>query len=429
MSGEHMKLALLAGTQSGCGKTTMMLALLQYFKIQQREIAAFKAGPDFLDPLWHQVVSGRPSYNLDTRMIGVALSRQVLAGQSQGAEFGLIEGVMGLFDGREGVGKEGSSVDLARQLGCPVLLVVDAKGMSGSIVPQVSGFCHYAEKIGVRIAGVLANRVGSSHHAGLLKTLLAEYNMPPLIAYLLKEAPGLPERHLGLMRPDEVEVPEFSDSFQVDDALLMAAFQPFDLVALKQDTDTPRLTSKKIAVARDAACCFIYPANIDWLKQQGAQVVYFSPLAGDRLPADCDALWLPGGYPELYGQALSQSASLASLRAFIEADKPVLAECGGAMLLGRMIIDQTGCAWPMAQVLPFDSRMQKKLAALGYRQDETGVRGHEFHHSVREAEQIFTPAFHCDRGDNGIRYKNLRASYVHWYFASQPERVAEWFGA
>lgn len=421
-----MKLALLAGTQSGCGKTTAMLALLQYFSRRKRTVAAFKSGPDFLDPLWHQAVIGRSSYNLDTQMIGIEPSRRILAEQAKRAEFGLIEGVMGLFDGRSGVGEAGSSADLAKALNAPVLLVVDAAGISGSIVPMVAGFRDYAARMNVTLAGVIANKVGSAHHAELLRGLLCEHQMPPLLAWMGKEVPVLAERHLGLVRPEEGELPDFQPCFHVDESALLSAFAEYT-IDVETSGDTPKyLHGRRVAIARDAACCFIYPANIDWLLEQGAEIRYFSPLAGEPVPQQADALWLPGGYPELYGQQLSVSASLPSIRRFIEADKPVLAECGGAMLLGEQLIMRDGVSWSMAGVLPFNSRMQGKLASLGYREDQCGVRGHEFHHSVRESESDFTPGFDCGRGDRGIHYKKLRASYIHWYFASAPERVAEW---
>ncbi len=425
-----MKIALLAGTQSGCGKTTMMLALLQFFQKKNLPVSAFKCGPDFLDPLWHQVVTGFPSYNIDTRMVGVERSRQILAAQAYRVEWALIEGVMGLFDGRSGVGEAGSSADLAHVLNSPVILVVDARGMSGSIVPVVDGFCIHARKKGIVIRGVIANRVGSRHHAELLKTLLSEHSMPPLIAWMTKDAVVLEERHLGLKRPGEEKLPDFGACFHVTDAL-MPAFSDWEAVAVVEQTDNTRstgqLTGKTIAIAKDAACCFIYPDNIDWLTKQGARLHFFSVLNGDTLSRGVDALWLPGGYPELYASSVSRSASLTSIRAFIETGKPVLAECGGAMLLGRSLINAEGRSWPMAGVLSFDSRMQNKLVSLGYREEQRGVRGHEFHHSSRESEQDYEPAFNCPRGDSGIRYKNLRASYIHWYFASAPEVVSEWF--
>ncbi|MCQ8105740.1 cobyrinate a,c-diamide synthase [Methylomonas sp. SURF-2] len=418
-----MKIALLAGTHSGCGKTTVTLALLQYLTKQALGPRAFKVGPDFLDPLWHAAVTGSPSYNLDTQMVGISESRRLLSRLTGAARYGLIEGVMGMFDGRSGVGLAGSSVDLAAQLEAPVILVVDARGMAGTIVPLVSGFRDFARRRGVEIAGIVANRVGSEFHARLLSDCLADHALPPVLAWLNMEAPGLEERHLGLTVPDPTQIPDFQAALHVEHAALLAAFAEFTPTELSESQAGP-LQGKTIAVARDAACCFIYPGNVDCLLEHGARLAWFSPLAGEPVP-DSDALWLPGGYPELHARQLSTSASLASIKAFIESGKPVLAECGGGMLLGEALIDSQGERWPMANVLPFDSCMQGKLAALGYREEASGMRGHEFHYSVRECRRRLAPAFDCD-GDRGARYKNLRASYNHWYFSSADQAITEW---
>lgn len=403
---------MLAGTQSGCGKTSMTLALLQKLVASMYAVQSFKAGPDFLDPMWHQAVTHRHSYNLDTRMMGETHVQQLFSCHAK--QFNIIEGVMGLFDGAGGVGQAGSSLDLARTLQIPILLVVNAKGMSGSIVPLVSGFCNYATQVGVAIHGILANHVGSMRHVELLSKMLNEHGLPPLLGWMKKNAPTLPERHLGLQRPEEVPLPDFSQHFFLDmDALKIPAAarsfpQPQALMS----------TTKTIAISRDAAFCFMYQVNLDYLRQQGYHLVFFSPLAGEAVP-EADVLWLVGGYPELYAERLSQSASWVSICAFVESDKPVLAECGGLMVLGQSLRDQEGNVWPMAGLLPFDVHMQEGLSALGYRQHVNGMRGHEFHHSKRVMRQVLPAAFELQgRGDVGIRYKNLRASYVHWYFPS-----------
>ncbi|MCF7969784.1 MAG: cobyrinate a,c-diamide synthase, partial [Methylococcaceae bacterium] len=336
-----------------------------------------------------------------------------------------IEGAMGLFDGRSGVGESGSSAELAQALQVPVFLVVDAAGMSGSIVPLVSGFCAYAEKMGVKIAGIIANRLGSAHHASLLKAVLQEHQQPPLIAWMAKDAPELPERHLGLVQPSEAALPDFLPFFHVEVADLLALFAEADTYLTEQNP-AQLLKGKKIAIAQDAACCFIYPANLDFLREQDAELLFFSPVAGDAIPEGADTLWLPGGYPELFAEALSVSNTWPSLREFIAADKPVLAECGGAMLLGEALIDLDGKAWPMANIFTFRSKMQHRLASLGYREDVSGIKGHEFHHSVRESEQELDSWLQTGRGDQGVRYQNCRASYVHWYFASAPEVINKW---
>lgn len=409
---------LIAGTQSGCGKTTATLALMQYLRSQAKTVAPFKAGPDFLDPMWHNVACGRTSFNLDTRMLGEAACQQLYAEKSVDADSIMIEGVMGLFDGAKGVGGVGSSAHLAQVLTEPVILVVSAKGMSGSIVPLVEGFVARAQSMGVSIVGIVANHIGSENHARLLREFLVEYDLPPLMAWLGKDAPKLPERHLGLKMPRELDMPDFSACLHIE-----KAFYTTECAEISEiDNSAELLCGKVIAVAKDAAFCFIYAANLEWLNEQGAKVMFFSPLAGEAVPNDVDALWLPGGYPELHLEALSASASWSSVGDFIKVGKPVLAECGGMMVLGESINDVK-----MAGILSCDFIMQDKLAGLGYREDASGVRGHEFHHSKREFTANAQSAFEVNRGDAGIRYKNLRASYIHWYFASQSDEVVSWF--
>ncbi|MDQ6991505.1 MAG: cobyrinate a,c-diamide synthase [Mariprofundaceae bacterium] len=446
----------IAGTQSGCGKTTVTLALMQYLRAQGKIVAPFKAGPDFLDPMWHQAVCQRTSYHLDTRMMGKRMSIQCFREKSYDSDVSVIEGVMGLFDGVKGVGGEGSSAHLAKTLAVPVILVVSAKGMSGSIVPLVEGFVARAKNMDVTICGIIPNHVGSENHAKILRELLTDFELPPLLAWMGKDAPPLPERHLGLKMPSEQDLPDFSDAFHVEKDFLTietqrqrehkdsdkAQHQEHQRHTTKQtsqNTLTPLYPCDKllndtiIAVAKDAAFCFIYPENLEWLNQHGAEVQMFSPLAGEPVPHASDALWLPGGYPELHLETLSNSKSLASMVNFIEAGKPVLAECGGMMVLGEHIVTTKPQSHEekkhaMAGILPCDFIMQDKLAGLGYREDASGVRGHEFHHSKRSNHADFMPAFDVKRGDAGIRYKHVRASYIHWYFASQSEAVAAWFG-
>ena len=423
-----MKYALIAGTQSGCGKTSITLAVLQFLKANQKSVRSFKTGPDFLDPLWHSAVTGTTSYNLDTNMIGIDQSRQIIKNH-QDAKFGIIEGVMGLFDGRGGVGGKGSGAHLAKELGIPVWLVINAKGMAGSIIPMVKGFVAEAEVVGFRISGIIANRLGSENHAKIIRELLLDYDLPPLIAWMEKDAPQMPERHLGLQMPEEHRVPDFSEKFHVDLELLTTSIgelKDFELVA--QKAEKQYLVGKNIAIARDSAACFIYQKNLDWLEAQGAKLSYFSPIAGDEVSQDTDAIWLPGGYPELHSKALSQSATWQSLNKHIENGTPCLAECGGMMMLSKILVDHSGESWAMSGALDIECQMQDKLASLGYREDEaTGIKGHEYHHSKREDSHDLPKAFSLKRGDEGMLYKNLTASYIHWYFESNPEVAASYF--
>jgi len=421
-----MKCALIAGTQSGCGKTSVTLAVLQFIEQQGRSVRAFKTGPDFLDPMWHQEVTQKTSYNLDTQMIGAEQSVALIQ-KHQNSDFGIIEGVMGLFDGREGVGGKGSGADLAKELDVPVWLVVDAKGMSGSIVPLVKGFVAEAERIGFVISGIIANRLGSDHHADIVNELLVNHKLPPLVAWMKKGAPVLPERHLGLQMPEEHGLPDFKPVFQTDMALLEAS-ACVPKVCSTVDISTPKkLTGKNIAVARDSSCCFIYPRNLELLEEQGATVSFFSPVAGDPVPESADAVWLPGGYPELHTQALSSSPTWVSLAKHIDQGKPCLAECGGMMMLANTLTDHQGVSWQMAGILPIECNMQDRLASLGYRENPSGLKGHEYHHSTRVDLTDLPKAYTLDRGDEGMVLKNLRASYVHWYFDSAPQVAAELF--
>ncbi len=420
-----MKAVLIAGTHSGCGKTTATLAVMQYLHDAGQRVAAFKAGPDFLDPLWHRAVTGEDAWNLDTHMMGEALCRQTLA-RAGSADVAVIEGVMGLFDGRDGVGGPGSSAHLAKALDVNVWLVLDASGMAGSIAALVRGFVAQARDMGVIISGIIANRTGSESHAMMLADALRDNHLPALVAWLDNTAPELPQRHLGLTTPDSTPPPDFSKALHSGQADLLdfcrkSAVQP------ASPPTRPLLTGRTIAIARDAACCFIYPANLHWLRETGANPVFFSPLAGDAVPANADSLWLPGGYPELYAEALSISPTLADIRRRVESGQPLLAECGGMMLLGNTLTDHAGKTWPMAGALDFATAMQDRLVALGYREDASGLRGHEFHHSSRSSNARHAPAFDVPRGDTGMRYKNTRASYNHWYFASAPTAAAALF--
>ncbi|MEO5330777.1 MAG: cobyrinate a,c-diamide synthase [Magnetococcus sp. YQC-5] len=421
---------IIAATHSHAGKTTVALAVMSALQAAGWNVAPFKVGPDFIDPLWHAAFCGVPSYNLDTFMIGAEACRTLLATRRQPGAVAVVEGVMGLYDGKIGIGGAGSTADLAKALGMPVVLVVDAKGMAGSIAPLVAGFAGFAQ--GFEVAGVLANRVGSATHARILAQALEEAHLPPLLGWLqATPAIGLGERHLGLVLPDEQKAPA-ADALRAAltldlETILDISRRTSPIHATESTgTDAPGLTGKRIAVAQDQAFCFIYPANLEWLQNMGAEIQCFSPLAGEPLPSGCDALWLPGGYPELHAERLSVSNSWHHIRKAVSSGMPVLAECGGMMALGEELILLDGVTWPMAKVLPIRTRMTSRLAGLGYRQERSGARGHEFHHSTRDLSDLAT-AFQLERGDAGVRWNNLRASYVHWYFPSCSEVCCHWF--
>ncbi len=432
---------LIAAPASGQGKTTITSALARLHTRQGRRVRVFKCGPDFLDPFWHTLASGAPVHQLDLWMTGEADCRTRLHAAAQEADLIIVEGVMGLYDGQP------SAADLAQHFGLPILAVVDAGAMAGTFGALVYGLQHYRE--GLRWAGVLANRVGSERHAGMLQASLKEPQQW-LGALLRNPALTLPERHLGL-----VAATELSDATERLDAAADAlAATPlgqmsgddlqrwavdFPPVASSAAVLEQPLRGKTVAVASDAAFCFIYAANIECLQQLGAQVVFFSPLADATLPV-CDAVWLPGGYPELHAGRLGANHALRdSLRAHVAAGRPVWAECGGMMALFETLVDKQGQSHAMWGLLPGRVVMQKRLAALGPQQlavDGQQLRGHTFHYSLSETS---VPVYarttrpegnaHDHEGEAVYVRGPVAASYFHAWFPSAPALVARLFGA
>ena len=430
---------LIAAPASGQGKTTVACALARLHARQGRTVRVFKCGPDFLDPYWLALASGAPVHQLDLWMTGEADCARRLHDAAQEADLVIVEGVMGLFDGQP------SAADLAQRFGLKVLAVIDASAMAGTFGALAWGLQHYRE--GLPFAGVLANRVASPGHAVMLEDGLRE-PAQWLGALMRDEALTLPERHLGLVMDHEL-----GDALQrldaAADALALTPLGGMSVDALQVwavDFEAPAapanfpltaLQGQTIAVARDAAFCFLYAANIECLLAMGAKLVYFSPLMDGALP-DCDALWLPGGYPELHAQALGANVALqASIAAHIQAGKPVWAECGGMMALFEDIVDVHGVRHPMWGVLAGSVSMQKRLAALGPQQLAlpAGIlRGHTFHYSTCTTD--LTAAVRTQaapgrtlRGEGEALYAqgSVQASYFHAWFASSPAAAASLF--
>jgi len=430
---------LIAAPASGQGKTTVACALARLHARQGRRVRVFKCGPDFLDPCWHALASGAPVYQMDLWMTGEADCRARLHEAAQEVDLIIVEGVMGLFDG------EPSAADLAQRFGLPVLAVVDASGMVATFGALAFGLQHYRPKM--PWAGVLANRVANARHAAMLQDSVAPEQW--LGAVLRNAAMSLPKRHLGLTVATEV-----ADALERLDAAADAlADTPLGRMPLEDlqrwavDFEAPEacapiapaLRGKTIAVARDAAFCFIYAANLDTLRALGAELVFFSPLADAALPA-CDALWLPGGYPELHAQAIAANTALqASLAAHVAAGKPVWAECGGMMALFDTLVTLDGQRHAQWGVLPGEVSMQKLLAGLGPQQLALAsgtLRGHTFHYSTtatplqpagRTSRPGTAPA--PDAGEAVWQHGAVRASYFHAWFPSCPEAVVELFSA
>ncbi|PKO35323.1 MAG: cobyrinate a,c-diamide synthase [Betaproteobacteria bacterium HGW-Betaproteobacteria-7] len=417
---------LIAAPASGQGKTTVTAALARLHARQGRRVTVFKCGPDFLDPQIHAVASGRPCQNLDLGMCGEADARWRLAAAAGDSDLILVEGVMGLFDGTP------SAADIAERFAIPVMALIDAGAMAQTFGAVAHGLASY--RPGLPFAGVLANRVGSPRHTEMLRA-----SLPTGMGWfgaLPKSADSLPERHLGLLQAAEIDDLE-ARLDKLADALAASADvdlpAPVVFAEATPPTVPPLLNGKRIAIARDAAYGFIYPANLQTLAALGAELRFFSPVAGESLP-DCDAVWLPGGYPELHAEALSANAALwSALDAHVNVGKPLLAECGGMMSLFEEIVDKTGTSHRFAGLLPGRAVMQPRLTALGTQfvdLPEGTVAGHTFHYS--RSETPLAPLYRARTADGRAgeavyRRQRLTASYVHLYFPSAPQATAALF--
>ncbi len=419
---------LVAAPASGQGKTTVASALARLHARAGRRVRAFKCGPDFLDPHWLALASGHPVHNLDLWMTGEDDARVRLHEAARDADLIVVEGVMGLFDG------EPSAADLAQRFGLPVLAVIDASAMAGTFGALAFGLQHF--RPGLPWAGVLANRVASERHAQMLQDALvgegARADAPFLGAVMRDAAFSLPERHLGLTVASEVP-DALARLDAAADALAATPLGQMDAAALARwsvsfeasvapPVPARALSGKTVAVARDAAFCFIYPANLDVLRALGAELVFFSPLADEALPP-CDAVWLPGGYPELHASTLAASTAL-------------WAECGGMMLLFDQLVTLGGETHAMWGLLPGTVAMQKRLAALGPQRltlPAGALRGHTFHYSrcetplepVRRTEPAHGGA--SGAGEAMYRSGSVQATYFHAWFASSPVAAAGLF--
>ena len=435
---------LIAAPASGQGKTTVTAALARLHARQGRRVRVFKCGPDFLDPHWHQLASGHPVHNLDLWLNGEADIRARLHEAALHSDLILIEGVMGLFDG------EPSAADLAVKLGIPVLAVIDAGSMAGTFGALVHGLRHY--RPGLPWAGVLANRVASDGHEKMLQASVRgdDLGAEPggidagWLGGLRRDAGfSLPERHLGLTVASELpdamaRLDALADAMaatplgQLDAKGLQRWAVPFEPVA-ERPVD-PQLKGRTVAVARDTAFCFTYPANLDTLRALGADLVFFSPVADEAVP-DCDAIWLPGGYPELHADALAGGTRCrSSLAAHIAAGKPVWAECGGMMPLFDWLTLADGTRVPMWGLLPGEVAMQPRLAALGPQRWDTAqgeLRGHTFHYSLTTSPLApvaqTVPGSRFGRPEAVYGQGPVRASYFHAWFASNPGATAQLF--
>jgi len=413
---------LVAGCASGQGKTTVTAALARYHARAGRRVRVFKAGPDFIDPTILAAASGAPVYNLDCWMVGAEQSRSMLAFAANAADLILVEGAMGLYDG------DPSAADLAIAFGLPVVAVIDASAMAETFGALAKGLKEYRE---IPFAGVIANRVAGAGHAKMLAASLSPGIR--LLAALPRLARTLPERHLGLVQAGELDglqvlLEDCADAIEASGFSELPAAVTF---ASGTALEPPRLLAgKRIAVARDAAFSFLYPANLDCLAAMGAEVTFFSPLSDVSVP-QADALYLPGGYPELHAAKLARNGRwLESLRTFAASGRPVLAECGGMMVLFDSLATIDGAVHAMAGLLPGKVTMQARLSAIGLQSlmlPQGELRGHSFHYS--RLETPLAPLLECTpyrygKGEPVYRRNSVTASYMHAYFPSNPAAIA-----
>jgi cobyrinic acid a,c-diamide synthase len=442
---------VVGGVSSGVGKTTVAIALARALQARGQarggRVALFKCGPDYLDPTYHARAVGRPAHNLDGWMMGRDAVRATFLEGARGADVAIIEGVMGLFDGASPTSEEGSTAEIAKWLDAPVVLVLDAGGMARSIAALVDGFVRFDPAL--RIAGVLANHVGSPGHADLLRAALGR--MPLCGALPRDDAHAFAERHLGLRTADEETLPDAllehwgtraAEWMDLDGLVALARSAP----PLKDDAATCAgavhqvRVRARIGLAYDEAFHFYYVDNLRRLEALGATLVRFSPIRDRALP-EVDGLYLGGGYPELYAEALAANVDMRRAVAdFARRGAPVYAECGGLMYLTRAIRELSGARHEMVGLLPTEARMRPTLQALGYVEVEsradtilgaagTRFRGHQFRYSELdppiggpEVEHVFTVRRRRgeDRTVEGYRVGNLVASYVHAHWASNP---------
>jgi cobyrinic acid a,c-diamide synthase len=450
---------ILAAPASGSGKTLVTAGLLRHLRRRGVLVAAAKAGPDFIDPTFHAAATGGTCRNLDPWAMRPATLAANVAALESTADIVLCEGAMGLFDGTGCHGEEGSTADLARLTGWPVILVVDARGQGASVAALLAGFARHRQDIA--LAGIVLNRVASARHAALLAEAAARHvpNLAVLGALFADPALALPARHLGLVPAGEVADPELlieraatAIGACLDIDRLCALARPSTLepdprelkrCGRRPDWAFPWAFSpplaKTIAVARDDAFCFIYPTLLDGWRRAGATLSFFSPLAGEAPDPDADAVYLPGGYPELWaGRLAAADGFLAGLRRAAAAGKPIYGECGGYMVLGEALIDADGCRHPMAGLLPLTTSFAERRLSLGYRAvtlladgplgaPGASFRGHEFHYATIVREDAAEPLWSVEdaagesRGACGLRRGSVSGSFIHLIDSSSGE--------
>lgn len=408
---------MIAATSSGCGKTTLSLGLMRALTNRNIVVQPFKCGPDYIDTQYHRISTGRDSVNLDLFMSSERHVKELFGRYSESADVSIIEGAMGMFDGFDGM--KGSAADIARTLDVPVVLLINAASTSFSVAATIYGFTRFCPD--VKVAGVIFNRVASENHYAFLKEACEIINVVNLGYIRKNESLQTPSRHLGLSLDSLSKIERFVDAAakEVGSTVDINGLLEATMIDCRQ---MPSVVQSKrnltVAVARDEAFNFIYPANVE---RFNANIVYFSPLHDKAIPK-ADLVYLPGGYPELYADDLEENREMrTAIKNFAEKDGKILAECGGMIYLSEEINGKKMCG-----VFPLKASMKNVRLKLGYRRvkfDNFEISGHEFHYSdildlsglpsvaqqynIR-SEKVATPVY---------RYKNVFAGYTHFYWA------------
>ena len=436
-----MKALVIAGVVSGVGKTTITTGLMGAISRREIKIQPFKAGPDYIDPTYHTWATGVPSRNLDTWMLPhlavVGLFNRAMAGK----DIAVIEGVMGLYDGRSSTSDEVSTAELAKLLGSPVILVVDCQKGARSVAAIVTGYRDFDSSL--NLGGVILNNIGSERHLKYCQEAIEYYTGVPVLGYFPRDDRlTLPERHLGLIPTVENSASqEYLERLiaQCESTLNIGEILRLSEQAVVPQVDTGLFPSVKqppvarIAVAKDRPFSFYYQDSLDLLEAWGAELVYFSPISDSELPGHVSGLYLGGGFPELYAEELAANDSMRnSIRTAAQQGMTVYAECGGLMYLGESIRDLEGKDHPMTGVLAISSRIDKPHLNMGYRTVEAlsdgpllhrgeVARGHEFHWSVLAEDYTSMNAYQVtgSQRHEGFHIGNTFASYIHLHMASQ----------
>jgi cobyrinic acid a,c-diamide synthase len=428
---------VVAGTHSGVGKTTVATGLMAAFQKRGLRVQGFKVGPDFIDPTFHNLATGRPGSNLDGWMLSSEANLDIFNRAVADADIAVIEGVMGLFDGKSSPSLAGTTAEMALLLDATVVLVLDAEAMAGSAAAVVHGFDTWLPEL--RLSAVVCNKVAGEKHYTYLRDAIAAGCRPVPIGYLPRDASfSIPERHLGLHLAHEAlaekhlhRLAEWIEAHLNLDHLLRLSARADAAASAPLKQLEPKPGRARIGIARDAAFCFYYHENLELLRALGADLIDFSPTSDRALPADLDGIYLGGGYPELHAEALSKNESMrTAIAGFVASDAPVYAECGGFMYLTRAIIDTDGRNWPMVGIFPTRARMQERLAKLGYVEIEifpepnegpqgARARGHEFRYSVMDPMPDTIRRVYREPAE-GYRVRSAVGSYIHLHFRSCP---------